>query len=108
MNEAEQRTLVKMLAIYCKGRHKTPKGTLCADCEGLRIYAFYRLDKCRYGSEKPTCQSCVTHCYKPDMREKVREVMRYAGPRMLFYHPVLAVKHLARHLLSDSKRENSM
>jgi hypothetical protein len=28
------------------------------------------------------------------MRERVREVMRYSGPRMLTRHPVLAVAHL--------------
>jgi hypothetical protein len=27
------------------------------------------------------------------MREQVKEVMRYAGPRMIFRHPVLAVMH---------------
>ena len=29
------------------------------------------------------------------MRERVRAVMRYSGPRMLTRHPVLAVAHLA-------------
>ena len=28
------------------------------------------------------------------MRERVREVMRYSGPRMLWRHPVLAAAHL--------------
>ena len=27
-------------------------------------------------------------------REKIREVMRFSGPRMLFHHPVAAVRHL--------------
>jgi hypothetical protein len=57
-------------------------------------YARVRLDTCRYGTEKPTCATCPTHCYKPVMRERVREVMRYSGPRMLKRHPVLAVAHL--------------
>ena len=60
----------------------------------LLAYARVRLDKCRYGTEKPTCANCPTHCYKPAMRERVREVMRYSGPRMLRKHPVLAVAHL--------------
>ena len=29
-----------------------------------------------------------------DRRAKIRAVMRWAGPRMLFVHPVLAVRHL--------------
>jgi hypothetical protein len=28
------------------------------------------------------------------MREKVKKVMRYSGPRMLWHHPILAVHHL--------------
>jgi hypothetical protein len=28
------------------------------------------------------------------MREKIRDVMRYAGPRMLLTHPVMAIAHL--------------
>jgi hypothetical protein len=28
------------------------------------------------------------------MRETIRIVMRYAGPRMLVYHPILAIQHL--------------
>ncbi len=28
------------------------------------------------------------------MRERVRAVMRYAGPRMLLCHPILALLHL--------------
>jgi hypothetical protein len=68
--------------------------TLCDDCEGLLAYARVRLDRCRYGAAKPTCANCTTHCYKPVMRERVREVMRYSGPRMLRRHPLLAARHL--------------
>ncbi|MDR2525428.1 MAG: nitrous oxide-stimulated promoter family protein, partial [Oscillospiraceae bacterium] len=32
-------------------------------------------------------------CYRADMREKIRAVMRYAGPRMLLHHPVMAIRH---------------
>jgi hypothetical protein len=27
------------------------------------------------------------------MREKIKAVMRYAGPRMIYRHPILAGKH---------------
>jgi hypothetical protein len=53
----------------------------------------HRIDKCPFQAEKPTCANCPIHCYKKDRREEVREVMRYAGPRMLLRHPVLAVLH---------------
>ncbi len=28
------------------------------------------------------------------MREKIRTVMRYSGPIMIFYHPITAIKHV--------------
>jgi len=28
------------------------------------------------------------------MREKITKVMRYSEPRMLFYHPILALHHV--------------
>lgn len=90
--ERERRTLCAMIELYCEGRHGTDG--LCADCEELHSYAMERLTKCPYGAKKPTCADCPIHCYKPVMRERVREVMRYAGPRMLGKHPVLALLHL--------------
>jgi hypothetical protein len=30
------------------------------------------------------------------MRERMRAVMRFSGPRMMWYHPVDAIKHLWR------------
>lgn len=94
----EEKTIAAMIALYCRDHHGTGASDagegLCPDCAELLDYARVRLDKCRYGAEKPTCAKCETHCYKPAMRERVREVMRYSGPRMLKKHPVLAVAHL--------------
>jgi hypothetical protein len=92
----EERTIAAMIELSCHDRHAATGGggTLCADCAELLAYARVRLDRCRYGTEKPACSACPTHCYKPAMRERVREVMRYSGPRMLKRHPVLAVAHL--------------
>jgi hypothetical protein len=89
----ERITIDKMIALYCHGQHGTAHN-LCADCTGLQAYAHQRLEKCVFGTEKPTCANCPVHCYKPEMRQKIRVMMRYSGPRMLLYHPVLAVMHL--------------
>lgn len=94
----EARTIAEMIAMYCRDHHgeeasRDPDG-LCLDCAELMLYARLRLEKCRYGADKPTCAACPTHCYKAAMRERVREVMRYSGPRMIKAHPVLAVAHL--------------
>ncbi len=92
--KSEHRTLVCMTHIYCDDHHDHGKGELCADCGTLMAYAERRLAKCPYGQEKPTCANCPIHCYKPAQREHVREVMRYAGPRMTLRHPVRALVHL--------------
>ena len=91
--EREEKTIRAMIAIYCEDHHQT-HGTLCADCTTLFEYAQARLGKCPWGEDKPVCANCSIHCYQPAMRDQVRHVMRYAGPKMLLRHPVLAVGHL--------------
>lgn len=87
------KTIEAMIRIYCHDHHDT-RGTLCETCQELLDYARQRLDKCPFGEDKPTCSKCTIHCYKPDMRERITAVMRYAGPRMMSRHPVLAMHHL--------------
>lgn len=95
--EKEKHTVGLMVRLYC--RRFEGNRTLCPDCRELLAYAEARLDACRFGDGKPTCRKCPIHCYRPDMREKMRVVMRWAGPRMMLYHPVEAVRHLMRERL---------
>ena len=88
----ERETLAAMVRLYCKGHHQGDP--LCAECAGLLRYADERLAKCRFGAEKPTCRKCPVHCYRPEMRERITAVMKYAGPRMLVHHPMAAIRHL--------------
>src|SRR4030042_363529 len=90
--QREFKTVDASISIFCKGHHGSE--TICNECQELRKYAMERLGKCPFRKDKPTCAKCPVHCYKPIMREKIREVMRYAGPRMLYRHPVLAIRHL--------------
>ncbi len=92
--EREYKTIREMISLSCRERHGTKKGELCPACQELLTYAKARLDKCPYQKVKPTCALCPIRCYKPAMRERIREVMRYAGPRMLRRHPILAIRHL--------------
>jgi Nitrous oxide-stimulated promoter len=88
----ESRTLAAMIACYCEAHHHA-NGALCPECRQLLDYAALRLDRCRFGAEKPVCAKCPVHCYQPFRREQIRTVMRYAGPRMLLRHPVLSLRH---------------
>lgn len=91
--EKEKEMLGLMVQVYCRGKHKNKK-ELCPQCQKLRNYAWMRTDKCPFMETKTFCSACKVHCYAPEMREKVREVMKYAGPRMLLYHPGAAVRHM--------------
>jgi Nitrous oxide-stimulated promoter len=83
-------TIKAMVQIYCRDHHGHD---LCSECQGLMDYAGLRLQRCRFGAEKPTCAKCPVHCYQRNRREQVKIVMRYAGPRMLWEHPILSLRH---------------
>ncbi|HZQ47220.1 MAG TPA: nitrous oxide-stimulated promoter family protein [Verrucomicrobiae bacterium] len=87
----EWETVTAMLHIYCREQHG---GSLCPECEELKRYVSLRLDRCRFGEEKPTCAKCPVHCYQRDRREQIKAVMRFSGPRMVWEHPWLSLHHL--------------
>ena len=91
--EREMKTLEFMIGIYCRKKHKHKDG-LCAECQDLLDYARFRRSLCPFGDKKTFCSNCTVHCYKQEMREKIREVMRFSGPRMLFVHPLMAIGHV--------------
>jgi hypothetical protein len=95
----EKKTIETMIIMHCHDKHDTGNAP-CDDCRQLLDYAGERLDKCPYQEAKPTCAKCPIHCYKPEMREKVRSVMKYSGPRMTYRHPILALHHFL-----DSRRQ---
>ena len=101
--EREKRIVSEMIALYCRKKHGT-KGGLCPDCAALNDYAKMRSDKCPFMENKTFCYNCKVHCYQPDMREKIRRVMRYSGPRMMKTHPILAIRHLVESRMERAKR----
>lgn len=89
--ERETHTVGLMVRLYCRAHHVAP--CPCPECDALIAYATARLAHCPWGEEKPSCQRCPKHCYRPAQREAIRRVMRYAGPRMVVYHPLAALRH---------------
>ena len=90
--QREHLTMQRMVEIYCRDHHGVAEP--CGACREFLDYAEQRLEKCPYGEDKPTCAKCPIHCYKRAQRELAREIMRYAGPRMTYRHPWLALTHL--------------
>ncbi len=90
--EREKQTIQDMIALYCRKHHNS--SSLCPECLDLLKYAHQRLNKCPYQNGKTTCAKCLVHCYHPQRRNKIKIIMRSSGPRMLFYHPVAAIRYL--------------
>lgn len=98
--EWEKRVVLQMIWLYCRKQHNT-RGELCKECIELSGYTRERSDNCPFMNSKSFCSNCRVHCYQPTMREKIKNVMRFSGPRMIFYHPLTAIHHLI-----ESKKEN--
>ena len=96
----EYETVYAMISIFCIRHHGTKN--ICNDCRQVLDYSMERLKKCPFGKDKPTCANCLVHCYQPIMRGRIREIMRFSGPRMIYRHPVLAIRHLL-----DGKRKGN-
>ncbi|MBQ8558443.1 MAG: nitrous oxide-stimulated promoter family protein [Tyzzerella sp.] len=97
--EREKKIASQMIELYCRKNHGA-KNSLCKECQELKDYALLRSDKCPFMESKTFCSNCKVHCYRKDMRAKIKEVMRFSGPRMIFHHPVAAISHVI-----ESKKE---
>ena len=89
----ELKTIEAMLRLFCRGHGHANRAPLCSECGALLEYATRRLERCVFGDAKPTCTNCVVHCYSADMREHIRIVMRWAGPRVVLPPPALGILH---------------
>jgi hypothetical protein len=95
----EQQVVDLMIRLYCKGAGHlrgadSGASGLCPACQRLRDYTAERNARCPFIQTRSFCQFCKVHCYRPEMRQSIIAVMRYSGPRILFYRPILAIKHL--------------
>jgi hypothetical protein len=90
----DQKTVAAMVRLYCRDKHGSSAGDTCDSCTALLAYSHDRLARCPFGGEKTTCRDCPIQCYRAAERAGMKEVMRYAGPRMLWEHPLLAIRHL--------------
>lgn len=90
--ENEKRVVLRMIELYCK--HRLGLKEVNEEYKQLGEYACKRLDYCRFGEKKSACKKCPIHCYSPMMRQKIRDVMHWVGPRMLLFDPIVAIRHI--------------
>src|SRR4051794_15923006 len=95
------KTLALFIDLYCRCKHgdrtrevvhlrthdvasiATRTIILCPECAKLLAHAFVKRSHCPM-HPKPACKHCPSHCYHPVYREKIREVMKFSGRKMLF------------------------
>jgi len=88
----EKKTIEAMVKLFCKKKHNTVN--ICTNCNEVLNYALTRIEKCVFGEKKPVCNLCKIHCYNKENKSKIKKIMRFSGPRMIFYHPYYAIMHL--------------
>ena len=93
------KVLLQFTAVYCRVKHDDEKSVVttdehelqglpfqiypvCKECRDFLLYAFERRLRCPL-EEKPLCKHCPVHCYKPEYRKKVREIMRFSGQYLI-------------------------
>jgi hypothetical protein len=101
--EEDADSLSAMIDLYCRDKHGT-KEELCKDCISLRDYAVMLLERCIFLPQKPSCAKCPVHCYTPQRRQEIRQVMRYAAPRFYFFRPGLTLRHFWHTIQHPSKK----
>ncbi len=99
--ERDQATVRFMVRLYAK-HHPAADAV---SCQRLADYACQRLQHCKFGEQKPACKDCPIHCYKPDMRAQMQQVMRWAGPRMVLLAPRATLRHLWQSLKAKRARQ---
>lgn len=97
-------TMKAMVNLYCRYNHEKLQ-TPCADCTEMISYAVYKLNHCPWGDKKSACKNCNIHCYDHEHRERIRKIMRFSGPRMLIYQPILAIRYLLVNLRKSPSKK---
>lgn len=73
----DRRILTTFIQVHCRTHHGT-SDDLCPECADLLAYSRERLAQCPL-DPKPKCKNCPVHCYRPDYRARIKEVMRFSG-----------------------------
>ena len=90
--DREKKVISEMVKLYCRKNHK--KRELCDECKDVLNYSLNRIDNCKYMDTKTFCSNCKKPFYSPKMKEKIKQIMKFSGPRILFHHPLLVISHM--------------
>ncbi len=107
--ERDLKTLATFIRVYCHGKHDRQSLVvmrgfdlrkihgkpleLCPECTKLLQHALVKRTHCPR-DPKPQCKHCPTHCYAKNYRQQIREVMKYAGMKLMFSGRIHYLFHL--------------
>ena len=93
------RILARFIQIYCYARHAgvtleeapLPDDVrssfkqavmLCPACSAVLSHGIDKRSVCPL-EPKPTCRNCRIHCYSPEYRRQIRDIMAFSGRRLI-------------------------
>jgi hypothetical protein len=93
------RILARFVALYCRSHHRDDRSPfefkapgfegllekplqLCPNCAKLLKYGLTMRLRCPH-TPKPMCKKCPDPCYRPEYRERIKEVMKFSGMYLL-------------------------
>lgn len=96
----EKKVIKVMIKLYCFKIHGN-KNDLCKECSDLMKYSLRRLDNCMFGENKTSCKKCPVHCYNKTMGNEIKKVMKFSGPRLVFYRPIDFLEYIYKDIFKD-------
>ena len=97
--EREKRTVALMIRLYCRKKHGTKK-IFVPNAKHFRSMRCSAVINAPLWKPRPFALTAVCIVTSRKCVKKIREVMRFSGPRMILHHPVMAVRHVI-----ESKKE---
>ncbi len=95
VTNVNDRVIIEWMIKYNCSKNHSASG-LCEDCSSLLRYATIRIEKCPYGDDKPVCSNCTIHCYIPEKRGRIKDVMKFSGPAIIFRKPLTGIRYILK------------
>lgn len=92
------KTLEAIGRIFCNAHHPDAdrdEAGLCPACRNTIDATFARTATCP-NHQRSNCEDCAVKCQRGDAQARIKEIMRYSAPRMLFRHPLMTLEYLRK------------
>ena len=98
-SEQKDRAILEAIGtIYCRAHHAEcaqDAAGLCPECREVVETTLAKAQTCPYG-HSGNCQDCDTQCQRGTSKQRVKAMMRYAAPRMVYRHPLMTLSYVSK------------